>query len=427
MISFGAPAFLAAGAALALAAVILHLITSTPPRRAPLPTARFLTPTRASAVRMQRRPTDLVLLLIRMLFALAIGAAFAQPVWTPAAVGTTHILLLDRGAGMGRSYDAALDTLRALTERIVADDVVIVVFDTVARIATVRADGEDTFVELARAGAAQVESDYRIALDAVRRITRTSAALYHRVSLVTVPRWGPYRAGTAAARRAAWPGVITLVAVPAPRPDSTVRTVPRMQAGAGTPLADAAAALGWAPVADDERASVVIQSASVAEPGGWRAVDAGDGPDGVVVAGEWLLPVPADRVLEPAGDTTSRVAAVWRDGRVAAVAVVGDTMSGETPCRIITGFPLDSGWTTMQPWYPDLVRRLADACPQPAAAAGSVALDSGAVRILRGAGSDAERPGQRSGRPLGRPLLGLALLLAAMEWPLRNRRRTVES
>jgi hypothetical protein len=422
MIRFGAPAFLAAGAALALAAIILHLITSTPPRRAPLPTARFVTPTRASAVRLQRRPTDIALLIVRVLFALAIGAAFAQPAWIPAASGTTHIVLFDRGAGMRAAFGDALDTLRATSSRTTADDLTIIAFDTAAAVMTERASVEDTFAELARMGTAEVESDYRIAFEALRQTTAVAAALDYSVTLITVPRWSAYRAGTAAARRAAWSGSLALVGLSAS--SDMVVPGPRLEAEPGSPLADAAAALGWSPVPAGERPNVIIRSVTDTAVTGWRHMDAADLPDGIVMDDGWLLPVPAGGVLEPTGTAEARIAAVWRDGRVAAAAEQG-TADGAA-CRIVAAFPMDTGWTTAQPWYPELVRRLALACPAGNVQTGA-ALDAGAVGLLRGSGVDAAAPARRRGRPLDRALLALALLLAAVEWPLRNRRRAAES
>src|SRR4051812_689774 len=97
VITFGAPWFLLAGGIAALVPLALHLIRRRPPSRAPLPTARFLSPDPRTSVRVGR-PTDLLLLALRMLLLVLAAAAFARPVWRPAARGTAGVVLLDRGA-----------------------------------------------------------------------------------------------------------------------------------------------------------------------------------------------------------------------------------------------------------------------------------------------------------------------------------------
>ena len=71
------PAFIFAGIALAALPVVLHLRARRPPERAPLPTVRFLSPDARTLLRLQRRPTDRLLMTLRIGLALALGAAFA--------------------------------------------------------------------------------------------------------------------------------------------------------------------------------------------------------------------------------------------------------------------------------------------------------------------------------------------------------------
>ncbi|MGH7448958.1 MAG: BatA domain-containing protein, partial [Longimicrobiales bacterium] len=216
MIGFGAPGFLIAGAAAALAALALHLIVHTPPRRAALPTARFLSGTRASMIRVRRTPSDVLLLAVRMLFALAFGAAFARPVWTGGGPDSIHVVLLDRGVGMGDGWRTAVDSARTLAAG--RTDIVLVTFDTAAviypagRIAPARIDS------LAAAGPALIESDYRVAFRALQEALAAARAARYAVTLVTAPRWSAYREGSGAVRRAAWPGPVRVVSVTAPPP-----------------------------------------------------------------------------------------------------------------------------------------------------------------------------------------------------------------
>ena len=99
MLTFAAPGFLLAGALAMLVPLALHLIRRRPPGRAPLPTARFLAEDPRNAVRVSR-PSDLVLLALRMLLLLLVGAAFSRPAWLPAPEGTSTVVLLDRGGAV---------------------------------------------------------------------------------------------------------------------------------------------------------------------------------------------------------------------------------------------------------------------------------------------------------------------------------------
>ncbi|HEX2189023.1 MAG TPA: BatA domain-containing protein, partial [Longimicrobiaceae bacterium] len=98
MLQLARPALLAAGLAAALLPLLLHLVARRPPERAPLPTARFLAPDARTAVRLRRRPTDLLLLALRMLLLVLLGAAAAGPAWLPRQRGTAELVLLDRSA-----------------------------------------------------------------------------------------------------------------------------------------------------------------------------------------------------------------------------------------------------------------------------------------------------------------------------------------
>ncbi|HEX2080716.1 MAG TPA: BatA domain-containing protein, partial [Longimicrobium sp.] len=112
MLTLAAPAFLLAGALAMLVPLALHLIRRRPPMRAPLPTVRFLAEDPRNAVRVSR-PTDLPLLVLRMLLLLLLGFALARPAWLPAPEGTSTVVLLERGAAMrGEGWRAAVAEAR---------------------------------------------------------------------------------------------------------------------------------------------------------------------------------------------------------------------------------------------------------------------------------------------------------------------------
>src|SRR6185436_14431439 len=93
--SFLAPGFLYASLAVAAAIVALHFIVTRQPRSSILPTARFVPDTRATTVASAPRPSDLVLMILRVLTVLAAGAALAKPVLTPSRRAEARVILVD--------------------------------------------------------------------------------------------------------------------------------------------------------------------------------------------------------------------------------------------------------------------------------------------------------------------------------------------
>lgn len=92
--TFLAPWWLAASAAMTAVVVVLHLLSRRRPRALPFPTARFVPDRPATAASLAARPTDLPLLLLRVLLVFLLGAAFAQPVVSPAR-RTVQVVLVD--------------------------------------------------------------------------------------------------------------------------------------------------------------------------------------------------------------------------------------------------------------------------------------------------------------------------------------------
>ena len=90
-----APGFFFASVAVAAAIVALHFIVTRQPRAAILPTARFVPDTRATTVARARRPSDLLLMLLRVLLVLAAGAGLARPVLTPSRGAEARVVLVD--------------------------------------------------------------------------------------------------------------------------------------------------------------------------------------------------------------------------------------------------------------------------------------------------------------------------------------------
>jgi Aerotolerance regulator N-terminal len=127
--SFLVPGFFFASLGVAAAIVALHFIVTRQPRAAFLPTARFVPDTRATTVARAKRPSDLRLMLLRVLVVLAAGAGMARPVLTPSRGAEARVILVDVSRSAHDSI-AIRDSVRAFYR---AGDG-IVVFDSSARL-----------------------------------------------------------------------------------------------------------------------------------------------------------------------------------------------------------------------------------------------------------------------------------------------------
>jgi hypothetical protein len=126
--TFLAPGFLYAALAVAAGIAALHFIVTRQPRAAVLPTARFVPDSPATAIVRDARPSDLLLMLLRMLIVLAAGAALARPVIKPSREPSGRVFLVDASRAVADTREAA-DSLKRLYR---AGDAVIV-FDSSAR------------------------------------------------------------------------------------------------------------------------------------------------------------------------------------------------------------------------------------------------------------------------------------------------------
>jgi hypothetical protein len=130
-VTFLAPSYLFASLAVAAAIVALHFIVTRQPRSAILPTARFVPDTRATTIAPARRPSDLLLMLLRVLLVLAAGAGLARPVFTPRRGAEARVILIDVSRS-ARDSTAIRDSVRAIYRNQDA----VVLFDSSARLAT---------------------------------------------------------------------------------------------------------------------------------------------------------------------------------------------------------------------------------------------------------------------------------------------------
>ena len=136
-----APGFLYASLAVAAAVAALHFIVKRQPRAGILPTARFVPDTPATTVASSRRPSDVPLMLLRMLAVLAAGAGLAKPVLTGSRSADARVIVVDVSRSAGDSI-AIRDSVRAVYRERDA----IVLFDSAARV--VRSGMADTIGSL---------------------------------------------------------------------------------------------------------------------------------------------------------------------------------------------------------------------------------------------------------------------------------------
>ena len=231
------PGFLVAGVAAVLAVVALHLIMHRLPPVTHFPTARFVPPGTARAIRRALRPDDLLLLAMRAAMVLLVGAALARPVMSPDRRAVATVAVLDRSraiANVGEVRDSVRSVLSAGDVLVVVDSVarpVAVPFDSLDVIERTGARGNLTGAIVAAIHAA---ADLRDVADSIE-IALVTPALAEEIDAATH------------SVRATWPGRMRIVRVAA---DSTTganggapeRTV---VATANDPVAAAIALWGW--------------------------------------------------------------------------------------------------------------------------------------------------------------------------------------
>lgn len=474
MLTFAAPGFLLAGALAMLVPLALHLIRRRPPGRAPLPTARFLVEDPRNAVRVSR-PSDLVLLALRMLLLLLAGAAFSRPSSLPAPQGTSTVVLLDRGGAVDAAgWRSGLSTARQVLlgpEGEARGELVL--FDTGAVHVPRTRLRPALFDSLLAAGPARVPSDYAAALRAIPAAARAlRGADSVRVRMISAFPQGGWSPGMAPLRESAWPGAIEITGLPmasdTAAAGSTSSRRAYVVAGEGGRFVGAAlGALGYDVQLLPEASLVSPPDTMVADAGTYFVLTSPSQPAAVALfarvrrgatlvvgatavpdSGDWMLMMPWDGAFSArpnsGGGTmwfgahlriggaaarvvgsamsSARTVAAWDDGRPAAVA-----LGSVRGCVVYVGTALEGGELPFQAEYPAALGRLARGCVEGSGGgAADRPLDSGALQVLRGRGPvsiAANRIGAAGSIPFGRWLIMAALAVALVETFLAYRRR----
>ncbi len=296
-----APLYLMVAAAVATGVVALHFLSTRDSRSEPLPTARFVPEDSLRATALVLRPSDLLLLMLRVLAVLLIGMALAQPRFRQPARAVATIVVVDASRAVERPAEVADSAMSYI-----ADAAAVVIFDSVARELLV---GTRDSLEalgrrgsLANTGSGSLSAAMLVALRAASRLRDQADSL--RLVLVS-PLVAEERDAATMSLRALWPGRIDVVRVAA------------ASSAVVTPVAPER--IVWA---DSGQASGWMRRSTVDTIG---AVRMGNTVVVLPLAREWELPD------EEVSRTGARVIARWPDGEPAAV----DQLQGSQCVRSI--------------------------------------------------------------------------------------------
>lgn len=412
MISFLFPGFLYAAGAVALGVVLLHLLVTQQPKSDVLPTVRFFPDVLARSTSITIRPSDLWLLLLRVLMILLIGAAFAQPQLKPEHRSIARLVAID----MSRAVSSPAE-LGDSARRYIAGAAAVVVFDSTAReiapssaadslaaFATRSARPRITGVAestgpLASAdrGKGALSPALITALRAAARVRESADSL----EIVVVSPFVQEEADAATETiRALWPGHVRTVRVAAatdaaldsPRGGETTRR-PRIE------WADSVASTLWVPRAHIDTIG---------------AVRAGDAVLVFPFVRRWQLSATQDTIA----NAKTRVYARWSDGEPAAV----ERMTGAGCVRSLAVSIPTAGDAILRPEFV----RLADALTEPCGEVRNLGpLPAVFMAALEGeshlAPSSSVKPRATRMTPLVPWLLVAASVLALLELLVRRR------
>ncbi len=278
------PGFLWAAGAVSLGVVVLHFLITQQPKSELLPTVRFVPDVPARSTSLAIKPSDLLLLLLRVLAIMLIGAAFAQPRLTPQHQNVSRIVVVDASRAVGNMAEL-VDSARPY----VANAAAVVVFDSVARELPI-ATASDSLTALSTRPASVRRGSYSPALIASLRAAARIRESSDSIELVVVsPFVNEQRDAATPAIRDLWPGHIRTVQVTA-APDTSLASGRQ-------------ARIVWV---DSTNSDLWKQRTTIDTVGAVRSGDA-------------VMVFPFVRRWEPATiDSNSRVYARWVDGEPAA-------------------------------------------------------------------------------------------------------------
>ena len=427
--TFLAPGFLIASAVVAAAVVALHFIVTRQPRAGILPTARFVPDLPATATARATRPSDVLLMLLRVLIVLAAGAGLAKPVFKPARGAEARVILAD----VSRSQrDSA--TLRDSVRALYRNHDVLVVFDSSARI--VGGSVGDSINTLRTSNSRGSISAGLIAA------VRAASSLRERADSLELVIVSPFAAEELDAAtdslRKLWPGRARIVRTRGARTESppddsklqiqsraddplqvTVSAI-RNAAGSGGLIVRSNAGADPAP----NREGPVIEWPENERPLGTVARASRDTIGGVTAGNALVVSAFERRWTFPADSIHGReVIARWIDGEPAAI----ETPSTDGCTRSVAVHVPAVGDLVIRNDFQRFVATLSGDC---AAVKSTIPMDDATVGRLAGTGALASRVAFRPRGDLRSALapwlLGIAIAAAIAEMFVRRRRAVVQ-
>lgn len=425
--TFLAPGFLWGAIAVAAGIIALHFIVTRQPRATVLPTARFVPDSAATATVRDARPSDLLLMLLRVLVVLAAGAALARPVIKPSRQVSGRVFLMDRSRGVANVSEGA-DSVKRLYH---AGDAVIV-FDSMARSLGARALDS---LRVSR----RIEARGNISAALIASL-RGASALRDRVDslelVIVSPLLDEERDAATDSIRNLWRGRARLVRI-TPRSDSAIAAKGSMDIRS-TAADGLAVAVSLASKSPNNASVRIVRATPSADDTAWAAAEnhvlvvwpIADRPpfavtrspvdqSGGVVSYNARLVAAFDRRWTYPADSLrdARVIARWADGEPAAV----EKKSGQG-CITSVDIPVANvGDFVIRPEFVALLKDIAAPCEEPHSsepAATAVMASLGGGTSL--APSDVFAARNDITSPLAPWLLGIALAAALGELLLRR-------
>ena len=380
--TFLAPLWFAVAGAAALGVIALHLVSTSRPPAAPFPTARFVPEGDARAIARTAQPTDLLLLALRIVALLLLGAGAAQPVRKIAGKATGRVLVIDRSR-------SALSDVRDSAVALWRPGDALVLFDSAAHGVVVAES--DSLRGLESGGERGALSSAVVAALRARR------ALESRVDSVEMILISPITSdeidAATPALVAQWRGRVRIVRTSPPqvmrpvvslqsadvtdplRPTLGALPSPRMIPGLGTSEsapAGAVAVVRSAPSPADSAAARAGTAIVYWPPGENSRARAAGVSSGNATLVAMLSAADTDAVATGGGHTVAR----WADGRPAAL----ERVMGKGCIRSVRFGVSSAGDVALQPAFVAVAHRLLGPC---ARANTSAAASDSIVSALR--------------------------------------------
>lgn len=423
--TFLAPGFFFASLAVAAAVVALHFIVTRQPTAAILPTARFVPNLPATATSRAARPSDLLLMLLRVLLVLAVGTALARPILKPSRDAIARVILVDASRSVGN-----VEGVRNSALQYYRNGDAVLLFDSAARV--VNGSIADSLRAIAKTDRVGSLSS---ALISALRAGSTMRDKADSLELVVVSPLASDEFDAATdSIRTLWRGRARIVRSGAAPIAATATEPVQLRAASGDPLAVTVARLAPSSAARVVRSGATADDSKWASDGSGALIDwpAYGRPRGATprarvdtiggVVGDRAMVVaafPRQWTYSPDSVRGARIVARWTDGEPAAAEWdegSGCERSVAVPVNPIGDFPLRGSFVRF-------VAEMTSSCTNnsilPSATPAQIASLTGTGGL---AARDSFEPRADVRSVIAPWLLGLAMVLAIAELFVRRKR-----